>query len=329
MHLEVLARDWLPVTFTRPTEGHAPLDWPKDIEIVLRDRPLTIEGNVVDSDGAHARARVYLTDPTPLSEGADGTFKELIGERCTVHFWPYVETDDDGHFTVSGLLNRAYRLTAVVDSLLCVQSSPIQAGTHDALLQLPPTDRLGPLSGRLVAADGLPLSGVHMTAVVRTTNVQYRDGSAYHAWRSGPETLTDDEGRFSFASLPPDVELRFEGSGVYGGQIVIPAPHRKGITIVGSRVARLRMNLVTTPPSGVMARFKLPNGQFTKFRIVGGSSNGNALETAREAYFDAHGRSGPLIVPDSMSHGVLFRGSTALLTTPISLRAGELNQLDL
>lgn len=194
--------------------------------IVLRmgGPPLEISGTVRDEAGApRAGVVVWASDLTPfgkrlLREGEDSTtlpvtVEEVVrggmGERGTV-------SDDDGDFTLGGLMDRRYRL-ALYDPNSATHGEPTtvaagRSGVDLVLKRDPSTERV---AGRIVSATGVPVPGVSLH-VVRAASLG-EDASQPEP----PESLvrdrtTDEEGRFEFPALAVEgTTLRLVGERIF------------------------------------------------------------------------------------------------------------------
>ena len=96
------------------------------VRLVLGPAPEKIAGRVVDAEDAPlAGWRVGILDGTP--DGRGRFVEQSTGPATVV-------TDAAGRFELSGLAERAYRLWAADGSGTIVRTSPIAAGTRDAVI---------------------------------------------------------------------------------------------------------------------------------------------------------------------------------------------------
>lgn len=233
-----------PARMERPEEARADLPghtgWPDRIEMRLGGPPLSIEGRIVDPEGKpRGNLRVWVSDPTPfgligrvpaqneaLMAGAEvprrglepdpnppredsdnETTNRNAGGPPTV-CWFWVLADADGRFELGGLDDRRYTLR-VLDkkTLQTFTSRPIQAGDHDARIEMPPPAVFAKLAGRISTVGDRPVAGVSVQ--LRTTGFEVHTrmfGGKLNAFEfyTGGETSTDAEGHFEFTDVPRD-----------------------------------------------------------------------------------------------------------------------------
>lgn len=216
--------------------------------VVLRlgPPPLSIRGRVVDADHEPlAGWRVFAADPTFFAQldevpshvegllaGAPGraeierlmanapagTDPEQLIKQTSTAFWTFVVTDAQGRFALEGLLARTYRLAALDPRTLTrVESEPIHAGRADVEIALPRSAWLDDVKGRVLSAQGKPLAGVLVIPTHDVMKVQL-DANSWSGFSiDAANSITDSDGRFSFARLPRE--------GVYlklGGESIVP-----------------------------------------------------------------------------------------------------------
>ncbi|MEM9382860.1 MAG: sigma-70 family RNA polymerase sigma factor, partial [Planctomycetota bacterium] len=200
----------------RDAEGAAL--WPESVVIELGGAPLEIEGVVLDPRGHPvSEARVWLDDATLLGMGPQGgvLLEGVQGEGGDG--WTETRSGADGTFRLAGLEDRAYRLVAVDDAtLLRVGPVTIQAGTSDAVLQLPEDAAWDVLRGRVVDRRGETVRDVEVRITTDTERLRVggRVVGTRHASREDV-VVTDARGTFELAVVPRrGVYLRLDGPGI-------------------------------------------------------------------------------------------------------------------
>ncbi|MHC4378045.1 MAG: RNA polymerase sigma factor [Planctomycetota bacterium] len=240
--LVAVAEDYQPVEMEAPgnTDPESnEFGWPPYVEVFLEQPSLSIRGRVVGSAGEPVvGARVWPRDTetfgaygtrplsreglaagAPLPADAVGTLAQLgadpeagleHGSATPVGpsnaMFCYVTTDAEGRFEVRGLSDREYRL-AVLDSDVAsgLSSDPIAAGSHNVELVVPAEGVYTPLKGRVVTAEGLPVPNVAVTpflSAYRGVAPVYGGSTDVTRFFLGKAVFTDDEGRFTVASVP-------------------------------------------------------------------------------------------------------------------------------
>jgi RNA polymerase sigma-70 factor (ECF subfamily) len=190
----------------------------------LGGEPRSIRGRLVDADGMPvAGAFVWTPDTTPFGEvvmhegehsfTGGTTVEALLGKDAGP--WATqvgAETDGEGRFALSGLLDRNYKVFALDDrSLEGVGPLEARGGDVNVLLRMSRTSRTI-VAGRVVSRAGVPLAGVRVapgrrmeSRADRSPGEKRWDGFgiaspiASHVFKDAG-VVTDAEGRFE---LPP------------------------------------------------------------------------------------------------------------------------------
>lgn len=200
----------LPASRTLPSVQQARASgWPRDLVLRLDGAPREVAGVVVDQDGAPVRdALVEPADMTPFGivsmpgmpafRGSPRTLEQMAGAA-------EAQTDKDGRFRLDGLLDRPYRIRAMLrPSLLSVESAPVAAGTQELRLVL---DRrqLGTIGGRIVDRHGAGIGGVRVSVSMK------REAELV----IGRSTVTAADGTFAIAdATTTPAFLRIEGDAI-------------------------------------------------------------------------------------------------------------------
>ena len=201
--------------------------WPGYVELRLGDEPLEMRGRVVDEDGNPvAGARVIEEDSVAHVESvlAGIRSKEEVARSgdslrdTPSSLWTWVTTDDQGRFRLAGLLDREYRLRAMDPaSLVLVDEGPFHAADAHVVLVLPVRRGTSAVAGTVLASDGTPIAGASVRVHLRAFTTRVGENRRVSWDRSGPETTTDEEGRFA---LPPvareGVSLYVSSPGLHG-----------------------------------------------------------------------------------------------------------------
>jgi protocatechuate 3,4-dioxygenase beta subunit len=194
-----------------PDEG----GWPPSVVVRLGGPPLSIEGRVVDVDGAPLEGmQVWIDDPTLHGFGERGpqNVESLLSGDPTGS-WASVLTDENGRFELEGLLDKRYRLNAMDPAtLLRVVSLPIQAG-DSAELRLPTDSVYERLRGKVVDRNGVGIEDVRVRVVCDAFRSRFRGQVISTSHGSTPVTVvTDNRGEFQLEQVPRTLAyLRLDG----------------------------------------------------------------------------------------------------------------------
>jgi len=142
-------------------------------DLTFSGEALLLGGQVVDAAGDPvANCSVYIWNQDGLLGTQSAEELALPEERATLDVGTarlrvWSRTDEQGRFVLSGLRNAEYRLRVMnPERNAGWASDPIQAGTRDALLELPPDFVRDEVTGRVVDRSGRPVAGAVLTPMV-------------------------------------------------------------------------------------------------------------------------------------------------------------------
>lgn len=282
--------------------------WPAFARLRFGASPSFLAGRIVDSHGTPlSKVRLWLGDPTyfGMVDGGPTNIESLLGTARTRGeidraragtgadfdgpdlLWSFVETDDDGHFRIEGLLARTYRLRAMdVHTLVHVDEGPFTAGDGAIEIVLPTSEYFDKVTGHVLARDGEPIEGVRVTAVRRVAKIEVREWSNSRTW-GGASTLTDAEGRFELEHVAREgIFLAVHGDPILGTWFDFPSENAttartyEGIEVRAVRRCHLQVEL-----EGDVARADAfavldASGQRLELSIIRGG-NDDSSSTAR------------------------------------------------
>ncbi|MCA8950592.1 MAG: sigma-70 family RNA polymerase sigma factor [Planctomycetes bacterium] len=328
--------------------------WPAYVVLPLGGEPLAIGGRVVDAEGRGiGDAKVWLLDATLHGGGRDPAVSEGIatarvdmgeliarfrrGEirdpentirRTPTTMWPFVFTDEDGHFELPGLEDRSYDLRAMaLDTLLMVDLPGVPAGTKDATITLPQDGLFARVAGTVVGGDGEPVAGATIALQCDTVRV----GGANMHGRGATTTLTDERGAFALENVPKTcVYLRVDGEailpieygrGVEGGLLEVCGGDAEHLRLVVAR--RLHVQVELGDPALANGLCVLDSaGEPLPINVFVG--NGRRTTDRLDLI---GGKSSAFVVPDTAATLVLLQGEREVRREPLVLTAGEVNKL--
>jgi RNA polymerase sigma-70 factor (ECF subfamily) len=211
----------------------------------LDGSPLSITGKVVDQKSKPlAGIQVWTADPTFFaSTRGDGIqFVENLVGGAGLGFWRPVKTDDEGRFTLKGLLPRDYRIHSMdPKTLALVDAGAVAAGSTGVVITMGGAVH-EKIAGVVVSLGGSPVPGVKVKPQRDTFTFKVTEGgrSTSHADVDG--VVTDAQGRFALHGVPADgVYLRLDGAGI------LPREYGRGSSVVeeakGQPVEALRIEV--------------------------------------------------------------------------------------
>lgn len=152
--------------------------------------PVTITGQVISDDGPLANVNVW----------ASSAGKRTGNSRRAI-------TDSDGKFSIDGLAEGAYTLSA---SVLGYVTSPPSETSESAPSYYYPGDHVllrlvrgGVLTGKVTGQDGQPLIALTVQAI----RIRDAAGRPFHYGQAASSRRTDDRGIYRLYGLPPGVYL--------------------------------------------------------------------------------------------------------------------------
>lgn len=187
--------------------------WPAEITLRLGAKPLSISGRVIDHDEKRrAGIRVWIADPTMLGADERGLVQVESFLAGSEKPWHYVKTDENGEFTIDGLMDREYVVRAMEhDTLLRTEEKNVRGGTAAIELRMPTDELYLRVAGRVIGHDGKGIAGVKIGPMCDAFQVRLAGqvmGTSHHRVKG---TVTDAEGRFELVDVPKSlVYLRLD-----------------------------------------------------------------------------------------------------------------------
>ena len=206
--------------------------------VVLDKGELSLAGRVEDQLGRPvAWATVAILDPSrfgnvPTSMGyLASTYVEGDGR-------PTASCDEQGRFSLAGVVDRPYQVVAVCpETLACASVSGAMPIEGEIVLTIDKAE-VGKVSGRVVGLLGRAVSDAKVTVVRRVENV---DDGLLLGVVSGASAITDESGYFLCRGVcAGDLCLRVSG-GVLPRDVVLTQGARNGLIIVVESELSLRI----------------------------------------------------------------------------------------
>lgn len=170
---------------------------PPEQRLFLGGAPLSITGRLLRANEEPAPDwTVVLVDGT---NATPGTVPTLLAETLAAGSSEEPpKTDSHGRFTMLGLSARAYRLRCFdTRTLISFESKPVEAGSRDVILRVPPDALWSEVRGRVRAPDGAGIGNVRVTITLITA----RDGGSWMS-TAGTDVTTDARGAFTLQDVP-------------------------------------------------------------------------------------------------------------------------------
>lgn len=350
---------YLPARLERPGEPDGPHSgWPDRVTLVLTGPALSIRGVVLDHEG-HAvdQAKIWLHDPTPTAPiGMMPAFAEPQMAGATIPasalesearlpeedgdnfydwytdagepsaLWNWVLTDATGHFELTGLDRRRYKLDVLCpDSLDVATSESFAAGETSAVIRLEAPDLFEEVGGRVLAEDGLPLSGMRVGLFRPMVDVRGRifgGRSQVVVVQPAGSVVTDDDGRYAFKDVPRQgASLSVRGDGIVPTQVDV---HDANQDIPVEM--RCHMEIVLLEPVG----------RFDAISVTDGKGQGLDLLVLTEGSVNAwtsvplvDGRSGVVSLSSRARVLELYKDGVVVETRALDLLPGDVNRIEL
>jgi len=336
--------------------------WPEHVVVPLGPPARSLRGRVVDHEGeAVAGARVWVEEPTPfgaigqmptplegLMAGApvppqaaesvaalppvDGdhewTFQMRAPDAANV-LWPWVETDADGAFLLTGLLDRDYRLSVLPeDGLEIFGAGPFAAGDgREILVRLDAPSAYERLAGRVVTDAGQPVAGVEIGSWIPVVDRRGRvfGGSVQVVLtRRGPRVTTDDAGAFALADIPrKGARLELAAESIVPTDVPLDdLADPRALRLVVE--ARCHLVVELESPHDRVDEIEVEGEDGTHYDLLRLSKNSvNAVTSVRLV----DGKSGVLSVTSRARRLVLWRDGEVVDVLPLDLRPGDVNRI--
>lgn len=315
--LFAVAEGWRPTVLEREQQPGG--QWPDLVELRLVDRPLAIEGVVLDAAGEpNPRAKVWVHDPTYFAvNGPTAVSAEHEMHREEV-LWRRFETDSAGRFRIEGLLDREYELRAIEQGTTDLAIAPgVRAGSSGVVIGFRPGALLEHADGRIVDSAGLPAPGVSIR--VARFAFTYHGGmgdQSYRCQEYGASARSDQDGRFVLTGVPRGgIELQLAGENLLTSSYEFPGDVvTSPIHIVVTRRCLVRIDVSGSPLATADSALVL-------------DARGDALHFLRDAgntrYVEGttkltEGRTEVLFVPDTARTIVLRSGGGEVGRLPVA-----------
>ena len=295
------------------------------VRVVLEHARRAIAGRVLDPRGAPVPGvEVFVLEDTLLGlEPLDGSGFYARSVESALGAEP-ARTAVDGSFRIVGLLEGSYRLQALdTEHVSSSISEPIAAGSEGVRLELDPRTR-GPLAGRVVDRNGVPVPGVRVAVSCRQW--WSGPGDCEYALVFGTPAVSDDEGRFALADVSHvGVFLRLEGDPIVPEifRELDPAADPEALELVVGRRCHLQLRWGDWNTRADRMHLEDADGATLEFMDLRGFS-----VTPLEGIPIDGALSPALAIPDRTAAAVLTRRGAEVDRVPVHPVPGELEILD-
>jgi protocatechuate 3,4-dioxygenase beta subunit len=310
----------------------APDAWPDPLVLRLGGAPLAIEGRVLDADGEPlAGVKVWTADTTHFG----AIEHEDFGPRMTVAAsveallngqgfgTTKVTTDDDGRFTLEGLIEKDYTVSVHDErSLASHRTEPVAAGSMGLVIRVDAAEVHERVAGRVVSPDGEPVVGASVVLGRYT-----EPASDEHPYREALETssvVTDEDGAFEFKNVTaPITHARISGSDIDldNKPSIEEGDDIEALELVVARRCRLRIEL-GDPNEADSFGLLDANGETVHLTIFRGNLAWSSATTNL-----AEGQSESVNASEAARTLVLYKEHVEVRRVDIQLRPGEANVL--
>ncbi|HTF90237.1 MAG TPA: sigma-70 family RNA polymerase sigma factor [Planctomycetota bacterium] len=327
---------FLPAVFEPRLEDGKP-QWPASITLHLGEPSLEIHGRVVGSHGDPiSGVRVYIAEASILGGTEKGpiVLENFLAGAEDGPAWRFTQSDEDGLFTVDGLLPREYRVRAMdMDTLLIAESKPVVPGPDEIEIELDTAKLFPRVAGRIIGGDGKPVARASVRPMCDAFKVKHRTEtvSTSHAGVDG--TTTDSEGRFELKNVPSSlVYLRIDGEDIvpleYGRWAEGDPRFAKSIReLPRDRIESLEIKVgrrlhfqveIADPAFADEVAVLDGDGEAVELSVFSGNSR---REGGRQPVLD--GRSDVIACPDNGVMIVLRKNKAEVSRRKLELKAGE------
>ena len=230
-----------------------------------------------------------------------------------------MRTDKQGHFVLAGLSARSYVLRAHGSRPRAqILSAPVEAGSRDVELRLPPAEAPTALRGRVVSLAGEAVSDARVALAPIGSR---RPGEPSVV---GAGVTTGPDGSFLLDAVPSGwIELVVEGDGILpASRLLAPDESRDDVRVLVDPRRRLRFEsaLAQDPPDELRAVDA--QGATLPLWILGS----NTPRVAARARL-REGRSEELSVNEAARELVIYRRGEELDRVELALLPDELNRI--
>ncbi len=331
--------------------------WPAQVEIVLGEPCLAIEGRLLDARGnPKSGARVWIADPTPfgvlgtrplrlefLASGAPlptdavRTLADLPAQDGAQEFHSarpanepdaliaWVVSDADGRFELRGLQDRAYVLNVLDTGLhFGTVTEPIRAGRRGVIVELPSDDVAlhKKLRGRVVTKHGDPVAGVSILPFVSPVSAAERVfGGTVNVSRffEGESVSSRADGSFELVDVPRmHISFQLAGDEIgYAYASVEDVKDPANHRFFVSARVRIEIELGETTYAE-SARASDDEGRPVHFLDVRADGYSNYAELRL-----LNGRSGSVVLSSDATTITLWRAGELVEAIPVRLVPGE------
>ncbi len=307
-----------------------PEELPSYVELVV-DRPaLSIRGRLLKADGEPVRSGwVWAADPTFIGLQQLPLYAEQVIDDLAHSYWHRTETDAQGNFELTGLMERSYLLRALDRDdlrMILLETGPVSAGGSEVELRLPTDAVYPPVRGRVTSPYGEPLEGVRIDVMLNafaTTIPETEEHVDYTL--IGSSTVTDIDGSFAFPRGCGrfEVDLQASRRDTFGGFFAVPEEGvPDDLVIVLGRAVRVRVELQHAEAADEVS-FHAPDGSLVEPREVQNTSARPMLRAPLPG-----GSSQVLWVTDLVAEVRLWLRDELVAEVPVELLPGdEVNEL--
>lgn len=290
--------------------------------LILTLKPLlSISGMVLGPSGAPAvGVGVIAHDATFI--GTSNHAIEFRPSGVGLGIEPSIKTDAEGRFVLPQLLQKSYRLR-IWDPQFAFGfvTEPIEAGSKEAVIRIPPEAVRAVVRGQLVSRSGLPLPEVTIRLCLDSMNTQ-----GHRSFSVKTVAKSDADGRFELRNVPRwESSLTFESQEVFQTHYRIPPE---------ALAEELRIQLPLRCPMKIVA---LDGENATDYRHLEllDSEGKKRVFTTRfgESVFSSdhaplHGKTVIVEAPDDVKVLVFYQNHKEVKRVPLRLEPGRMQTVE-